>query len=163
MENFDTLMEQARDIGVIRNTVVQQWLEWRSDDPDLQQEPLDDYIEKMRFLRKNVVNADKRDGGWIVEIDELDCYRVGQEQGWRCAITGDVLEFTRGGQDFMGKWCNPKTCTTDRIDPEDCYRIGNIQLVTWEANLFKQGFTMRELVELSVKMIQHRGIILPAG
>lgn len=152
METYSTLMEQARKMGVVRNQNVQQWLEWRGHDPELRDEPLEDYLNKMRFFRSNIVRADKREGGWIVDIDELDCYRIGQKQKWVCALTGDKLEFTRGGQEFMNNWCNPKSCTNDRINPEQHYHRDNLQLVTWEANLFKQGFTMSQMQILCVKI-----------
>ena len=153
METYDQLMEQARELGIVRNDWVRAWLECREDYKELQQDPLDVYINRLKFMRDNIRRAESRENGWPVEIDEIDCYLVGVKQGWRCALTGDLLEFTRGGGDFNNQWANPKSCTNDRIDPYEGYVPGNIQLVTWEANLFKQGFTMRELQVLCTKIV----------
>lgn len=154
---FDSLMEQCQALGIRRTALVRQYLEWREDSVIAQSEPLDVYIEKMRFFRENIERAFRRENGWTVDIDELDCYFQGHEQGWRCALTGEPLEFTRGGHDFNGQWSNPRSCTNDRIDPNQGYNIDNLQLVTWEANLFKQGFTMGQFKNLIVKC--HRQLV----
>lgn len=160
METYEQLMEQAQELGIKRTAAVQQWLAWREDDPGLQEVPLMVYLDRMRFFNQNINRARGRDYGWVVEIDEYDCYIQGYQQDWRCAITGDPLEFTRGGQEFNRAWANPRSCTNDRIDPEQGYTPDNLQLVTWEANLFKQAFTMRDLENIAVKMIRHRNIVV---
>lgn len=157
METYEELFEAAKEFGK-RSPNVVQWIEWRSEQEALQQEPLSDYFDKMRFFRQNVSRASGRENGWLVEIDEFDCYMQGYKQRWLCALTGDKLEFTRGGTDFNRSWSNPKSCTNDRIDPEECYTIENLQLVTWEANLFKQGFTMEALETLATKLLDHKPV-----
>ena len=154
-QDFDSLMEQCRALGITRNAYVRQYLEWREDSQTARSEPLAEYINKMRWFRQNISRAENRSYGWAVDIDEMDCYIRGYEQGWRCAITGDPLEFTRGGQEFNGQWANPRSCTNDRIDPSQGYTHENLQLVSWEANLFKQGFTMSQLTTLVRKCQTH--------
>ena len=151
METYDQLMEQARELGIVRSPSVKQYLEWREDSVVAQSEPLDVYIAKMRFFNQNINRAVSREHGWDVYIDELDCYLQGYSQKWRCALTGDLLQFTRGGHEFNGQWANPMCCTNDRIDPSKHYTIENLQLVTWQANLFKQGFSMHQLKSLVSK------------
>ena len=62
-------------------------------------------------------------------------------------MTGTDLEFTRGGQTWLGKWCNPNSCTIDRIDSSKGYVEGNIQLITWQANCLKQNVPNDEFIE----------------
>ena len=151
METYLQLMEQARELGIVRSPSVKQYLEWREDSVVAQSEPLDVYIAKMRFFNQNINRAVGREHGWDVYIDEMDCYLQGYSQNWRCALTGDLLEFRRGGHDFNGQWANPFGCTNDRIDPSKHYTIENLQMVTWQANLFKQGFSMHQLKSLVTK------------
>lgn len=101
---------------------------------------------RLTFLQLNISRAKNRgDKSWDCSLTKEQAFRIGEKQGWRCALTGDKLEFTRGGQIFNNKWANPKSCTLDRIDPDKGYHAKNVQLVTWEANLLKSGFTMRQL------------------
>lgn len=151
MENYSTLCEQARSQGYRVTGNMSQWLEWRANNPSFQQDPLDLYLERMRFFRENLQRAANRDNGWDITIEEDDCYRQGAKQNWLCAITRDSLQFSRGGQLFMGQWSNPWSASLDRIDPERGYLRDNLQLVTWQANYLKNGFTMSQLQDLVAK------------
>lgn len=156
METFEMLCEQVRCQGQRLTANMTWWLDWRAKNKEFQLDPLDVYIERMRYFKDNINRAWNRANGWDVNVEEDDCYRQGIKQNWRCAITGDELEFTRGGQEFLGKWANPLSCSMDRIDPIDGYCRDNLQLVTWQANVWKNGFTMRQLSDLVVKA--HRTI-----
>jgi hypothetical protein len=90
-----------------------------------------------------------------MDIWEFDCYMQGYKQGWLCAITGNELSFERGGSQFNGQTANPRSCSIDRINPNRGYESDNIQLVTWEANLFKRNFPMQDLARLAKSMVDH--------
>ena len=81
-------------------------------------------------------------------------YNIGEKQDWKCAITGDTLEFVRGGMHWQNKWCNPQSCTIDRIDPTKGYTVDNIQLLTHKANTWKSSFTHEELKDLSERFLE---------
>ena len=151
METLSELRELARSQKIVRTNLIEWALEERADHKDLQSEPLLDYIHKIRFFNANINRAKGREFAHDIDLDEVDCYRIGIKQKWLCAITGDKLEFTRGGQMFNGKWCNPMSCTNDRIDPNEGYFPDNVQLVTWEANWFKNGLTMGQFKDLIQK------------
>ena len=102
----------------------------------------------LTFLAANLRRAANRaDRSQPIEIDLDYVYNIGASQDFFCAMTGDDLEFTRGGSYWMGKWCNPKSCTIDRIDSSKGYVKGNIQLVTWKANCLKQNEDNSDFIE----------------
>jgi hypothetical protein len=100
-------------------------------------------------LRANLIRAATRKGKNVqpVEVDLDYLYEVGSSQDFFCALTGNELEFTRGGSHWLGKWCNPQSCTIDRIDSSKGYVEGNIQLITWKANCLKQHLNNEEFIE----------------
>jgi len=101
----------------------------------------------LSFLNRNLSRAANR-GNKSQKIDvDLDyVYNIGASQDFQCALTGDELEFTRGGFYWLGKWCNPHSCTIDRIDSNKGYIKGNIQLITWRANCLKQHLGNEEFI-----------------
>ena len=105
--------------------------------------------ERLTFLRQNLARASNRgEASQSVKVDADYCYQLGLKQNWNCAISGDPMEFTRGGTYWGGKWCNPKSCTIDRIDSSKGYVEGNIQLVTWEINGIKSHHDNKEFIDL---------------
>lgn len=102
----------------------------------------------LTFLRQNLQRAANRGNKTQqIEVDLDYVYQVGSSQDFQCAMTGVDLEFTRGGQKWMGKWCNPNSCTIDRIDSSKGYVKGNIQLITWKANCLKQHLDNQEFID----------------
>lgn len=107
-----------------------------------------DVKEILAFLNQNLCRAMGRTKFNLdVDIDLDYLFDIGEDQGWHCALTGDQLEFERGGTNWLGKWCNPQSCTIDRIDSSKGYVKGNIQLVTWEANCLKQHLDNDEFID----------------
>lgn len=104
---------------------------------------------RLKFLRQNLSRASNR-GSKSQQIDvSLDyLHSVGEKQKWKCALTGLPLEFTRGGTYWGRKWCNPMSCTIDRIDSSKGYVIENIQLVIWKINSIKKDVDNQELIEI---------------
>lgn len=102
----------------------------------------------LAFLRQNLQRAANRaEKSQLIEVDLDYVYDIGADQDFYCALTGEELEFTRGGQTWLGKWCNPNSCTIDRIDSSKGYVEGNIQLITWKANCLKQHLNNAEFIE----------------
>jgi hypothetical protein len=101
----------------------------------------------LSFLSKNLRRAANRGAdSQQIEVTLDYVYEVGASQDFFCALTGDELEFTRGGTYWLGKWCNPNSCTIDRIDSSKGYVEGNIQLITWRANCLKQHLNNDEFI-----------------
>ena len=102
----------------------------------------------LRFLGQNLRRASNRGkASQEIKVDLDYVYNVGTSQDFFCALTGVELEFTRGGQHWLGKWSNPNSCTIDRIDSSKGYVKGNIQLITWKANCLKQHLDNKEFIE----------------
>lgn len=126
---------------------IEDW-KWRQDN-------FIDVKHILTFLRANLVRALNRgDKTKPIEIDVDYVYRVGSSQDFLCALTGEKLEFNRGGQMWLGKWCNPNSCTIDRIDSNKGYVKGNIQLITWRANCLKQHLNNKEFIEFCKDVAQ---------
>jgi hypothetical protein len=120
---------------------------------------LDDFDfvrERILFLRQNLARAANRgDLSQIIEVDPDYCFEIGEEQDWRCALSGIELEFTRGGTYWLGKWCNPNSCTIDRIDSSKGYVKENIQLITWKANCIKQHMNNDEFIDFCIDVARY--------
>jgi hypothetical protein len=109
--------------------------------------------EKIQFLRQNLARASNRGNKTqhiSITVDYL--YEIGEKQKWKCPLTGDSLEFSRGGDYWGGKWSNPKSCTIDRIDSNKGYVKGNIQLVTWQVNFAKSSVDNNDFINLCKKV-----------
>jgi len=125
-------------------------------DYDAAEEEFYEVKDILAFLNANISRALNRDG-FDLEVDiDLDyLFELGEEQEWQCALTGKQLEFKRGGTFWLGKWCNPNSCTIDRIDSSKGYIKGNIQLVTWKANCLKQHLDNDEFIEFCIEVTDH--------
>jgi hypothetical protein len=103
----------------------------------------------LSFLAQNLRRAANRaEKSQPIKVDLDYLYDIYVDQNGKCALTGDELEFSRGGTYWLGKWCNPNSCTIDRIDSTKGYVKGNIQLVIWKANCIKQHMGNDEFIEL---------------
>ena len=123
------------------------------------QSRMDNWItvsQRLKFLRENLSRAASR-GDYSKEISVKldDVYLIGEKQNWKCAFTGVDLQFERGGTNWGGKWCNPFSCTIDRIDSSKGYVKGNIQLVIWKINCIKKDLSDDEFIDLCKKVAQN--------
>jgi len=106
--------------------------------------------DKLQFLQGNISRAKSRgEKSKTNTLTKFEVYAIGEKQKWNCAITGEPLEFTRGGYTWQNKWCNPMSCVIDRIDSSKDYTADNVQLATHRANTWKSDFTNEELADLS--------------
>jgi CRISPR/Cas system Type II protein with McrA/HNH and RuvC-like nuclease domain len=97
-------------------------------------------------LGERLVSADRRRDSSIDLLYLLSLYR---KQNGKCAITGrDMLI-----DDVPG----PKrrdTVSIDRIDSKRGYEVGNIQLVTSQANMAKSNYTTEELFAFCLDVVK---------
>jgi len=110
---------------------------------------------KFQFLKQNISRAKNRKDGKVIDITPEYVWWVGHNQDWKCSLTGVELEFTRGGYRWGGKWCNPFSCTMDRIDSKKGYVEDNIQLVTWQSNCMKRDISNEEFIAICNAVHSH--------
>lgn len=99
---------------------------------------------RMLFLSENISRAKNRKDGKEITLTPEQAFAIGEKQGWKCAISGVPLEFTRGGQQFGGKWANPLSCSIDRKNNAKGYTKGNCQLVTWAQNSARGSMDLKK-------------------
>jgi hypothetical protein len=150
-QEFKDLRGENRTQLMLRNPTKKEIADW-----NWRQENFEDVKNILTFLRANLNRAANRgDVSQKIEVSLDYVYSVGADQDFVCALTGSELEFTRGGQMWLGKWCNPNSCTIDRIDSNKGYIKGNIQLITWKANCLKQHLNNEELIEFCKDVAQY--------
>ena len=150
-KEFKELRGENKTQLMLRNPTKKEIAAWESRQHDYL-----DVKNILTFLRANLLRASNRgDASQKIEVSLDYVYNVGADQDFFCALTGNELEFTRGGQKWLGKWCNPNSCTIDRIDSDKGYVKGNIQLITWKANCLKQHLDNEELIEFCKDVAQY--------
>lgn len=85
-------------------------------------------------------SAEKR--GYVFEVSIEYLWNLFQEQKQICAITGDYIP-------------SIKEASLDRIDSFKGYIEGNVQWVTYQANVSKHTMTMEQLYEFCRKVLNH--------
>jgi hypothetical protein len=142
-QEFKELRGENKTQLMRRNPTKKEIADWQWRENNLQE------VKKiLTFLRSNLTRAANRgEASQKIEVSLDYVYRVGAGQDFFCALTDRELEFTRGGSKWLGKWCNPNSCTIDRIDSSKGYVEGNIQLITWKANCLKQHLDNEEFIE----------------
>jgi hypothetical protein len=109
----------------------------------------EDVKNKLKFLNQNISRAANRgDKSQKINVSLDYLFSLGEKQKWKCAMTGLPLEFTRGGTTWGGFWCNPMSCTIDRIDSRKGYVEGNLQLVIWKINSLKRDIDDQEFIDI---------------
>ena len=142
-QEFREFRGESRSALNKRNPGAKEIKDW-----ERREEIFQDVKSQLVFLAANLRRAACRgSASQKIEVDLDYVYDVGAGQDFVCMLTGEELEFTRGGQYWLGKWCNPYSCTIDRIDSNKGYIKDNIQLITWKANCIKQHLPNSELIE----------------
>jgi hypothetical protein len=117
--------------------------------------------QRVKHLRQNLARAANRENAKATPITLDEIYEIGLAQNWRDPFSGDLLEFTRGGnwgmQNNMGTGaCNPMSCSIDRIDNNLPYTKGNVRLVTSLTNLSKGNLSDEDYFLQSEKVTKNR-------
>jgi len=141
---FDRIIRGEPIYGTVA-TLWKQW-DWSVDIYTLQ--------DARRHMKGNLDRVRNRRNGHTVEITLEHALRLCEQQNWLCAYSEQPLDFTRGGQMFKGKWCNPSSATLDRIDSSQGYVEGNVQIIEWRYNLLKSDFTVEELTEMCAQIVK---------
>jgi hypothetical protein len=116
--------------------------------------------ERLSFLQTNLSRAKGRKDGKEIEISKWYLEEIYQKQKGKCALSGVDLEFKRGGTYWGGKWCNPNSCTIDRINSNLGYVRGNVQLVTWEVNATKSHLQNQDFIRLCEHVVSHQKVLM---
>lgn len=121
----------------------------------------DPTLIKLKFLRQNLSRAYNRPKAQIIKVTLDYLYEVGEAQQWKDPFTGESLEFVRGGDwgiknAFDTRASNPLSCSIDRIDSNQGYIKGNVQLVTARTNLAKGNMSNDEFREFC-RMVTKNG------
>ena len=116
--------------------------------------------DRLKFFRQNLTRAGNRENPKEITIDKWYLEELYQKQKGRCVLSGLELEFTRGGTNWGGKWCNPKSCTVDRIDNNLGYIRENVQLVTWEINATKSHIQNQDFIRLCEHVVSYQKVLL---
>jgi hypothetical protein len=114
-----------------------------------------DLITAEKFLRTTLSKTKYRareERGLDFDIDIYDVMDLLKKQKGRCALTGQELEFTRGGS--FGYGTNPNACTIDRIYNTAGYVRWNIQLACWKPNKIKAELSNREFYEMARNVVK---------
>lgn len=101
---------------------------------------------KLVFLSQNLRRAHKRENPYEITVDLDYLFDIGEKQNWKCALSGEPLEFTRGGNWIDNT--NPNSCTIDRINSDFGYVPDNIQLLSWRVNRLKRDYSQEELLAI---------------
>ncbi len=110
---------------------------------------------KRIFLSQNLSRAKGRKDGKVISIDVDYLMKLGEQQNWKCALTGEELQFSRGGKTYRKLWLNPYSCSIDRIDTAQDYIPGNVHLVCSAINHMKSIYSIDELIMFSKAIVDH--------
>ena len=113
--------------------------------PTLQHSFLARAITLTRYEAKNRRNLE-------FNIDLAYLIDILQTQYNRCALTGWELEFTHGGGLHR---TNPLVCTMDRINNNQGYIRGNVQLTCWQPNKIKNNMSNDDFIKMCKAVTLH--------
>ena len=113
--------------------------------PTLQHSFLARAITLTRYEAKNRRNLE-------FNIDLAYLIDILQTQNNRCALTGWELEFTHGGGLHR---TNPLVCTMDRINNNQGYIRGNVQLTCWHPNKIKNNMSNDDFIKMCKAVTLH--------
>jgi hypothetical protein len=85
----------------------------------------------------------------VFDLSPEDAWDLFLKQDGKCALTGVELTFAEGcWQHLHGK----TTASLDRIDPNDCYHIGNVQWVHKDVNIMKRTLSQEAFIDICIKV-----------
>ncbi|MGH7039895.1 MAG: hypothetical protein ACREE4_13740 [Stellaceae bacterium] len=129
---------------------------WQQANPDKRRaQSRKTYEAKRSNLRRSVASTLKttrascRRRGVVMEITTDDVVALFEAQSGRCVLTGRTLLWgTKGVQ--------RDTLSIDRIDQSRGYVLGNVRLVTYQANFARNRFSDEELFEFCKAVLAWR-------
>lgn len=93
---------------------------------------------RIAWFRSFAKSAETRGYDWQLEVDDVAAlYEV---QGGRCALTGWPIAWSEVGWEH--------TASIDRIDNDQGYSLGNVQLVHKSVNMARGAMAVGEFVEM---------------
>jgi len=103
---------------------------------------------RISWFNKFKTGAETRGLVWEVTLDDIA--DVMEQQDFRCALTGEPIEFPEVGHPEQ------VPASIDRIDSDKGYIKGNIQLVLRKVNMMKQSYSQEEFIEVCRKVANYR-------
>jgi len=100
---------------------------------------------KIEVFRKDG-RTTKRPGGTITAQDLRDLW---VEQDGKCALTGRPMVMLNGVHSLDSP-------SVDRVEPSGCYEVGNVRLITYQANCAKHFGTDEDLIAFCEDILSHR-------
>lgn len=119
-----------------------------------------DELTLFRYHLKNIKqHAEKRGSGpgSIVEITLYDLKDQWEKQFGICPYTGWQLKTIQLASQSYRSTKTPDTASVDRIDSSKGYIVGNIQFVSYMANVAKNTFHEDELIKFCKAVAQNKG------
>lgn len=110
------------------------------------------FVNRKIQRTRNECEMGRRNVSFNLTTDQV--MKVLETQNFKCALSGQDLEFTTGGS-LDGK--NPNSCSIDRIDNSRGYESGNIQLTTVRVNLLRNKMTNQGFIDLCKQIANHCG------
>lgn len=113
------------------------------------------------FLSQNLSRAKGRKDGKVFGVTIEYLFQLGEQQDWKCNVSGLPLEFVRGGSTHGGRYLNPYSCSIDRIDSTKGYIINNVQLVCAAVNDMKSSYMYDTLVHFAKHIVEQNELNPP--
>lgn len=96
-----------------------------------------------KLIKKILKKAQSRENPHEVSVDVEYIMKIGDKQGWCCALSGTPMQFVSG----VGKK-NPYILTIDRKDSSKGYVKNNIQLLVWQVNYAKGNYSTKQFIKM---------------
>jgi hypothetical protein len=114
-------------------------------------------LSPFRFFLKLTRARAKKSIRKICEIDESYLQELWINQKGICPYTGWTLQLPYGSEGWKGE-VSTNRASLDRKDSSKGYVKGNLQFISFMANLAKNNFTESELIKFCQAVVKNREI-----